>query len=141
MKWAGVIAIAVSAGLELAMQTSPPQTIWDGIYTKAQATRGEQSYKQACGYCHRDNLQGDEGPALVGSRFTYQWRDQSVKDLFVAISTRMPDDAPGSLPAQTYSDIVAFLLNANDAPAGDIELTPDLDALARLRFTEKPPKR
>jgi mono/diheme cytochrome c family protein len=116
------------------------KTVWDGVYTKPQAARGEQSYKRACGYCHRDNLQGDEGPALIGSRFTFQWNGRTLKDLFVTISTTMPDDAPGTLPPNTYADIVSFLLRENETPAGEVELPDDADALAQISFAARPPK-
>ena len=69
------ISLNVAAG-------SAPKTVWNGVYTKEQAVRGEQTYLRACASCHRDNLQGDEGPPLIGSRFTFQWRDRTLKDLF-----------------------------------------------------------
>jgi len=137
------LAIAATLTLWFAVvrAAAPSQqdtTIWDGVYSSAQAERGEQLYKRHCGYCHRDNLQGDEGPALVGSRFTFQWYGRTLGDLMTAISTKMPDDAPGSLPAVTYADILGFLLKANSIPAGSSDLPAEPDALARIRFTEKP---
>ncbi len=37
----------------------------------------------------------------------------------------MPPDRPGRLGDQTYLDVVAYLLQANGAPAGDVALTTD----------------
>ena len=49
----------------------------------------------------------------------------------------MPDDNPGGLPEQTYADIVAYMLQMNDFPAGDSELPTSLDMLMQLKmFTD-----
>jgi len=136
-----IVAIAVlTAAVTVLGAAGGPQrkTVWDGIYTDEQAARGRQTYMRACAYCHRDNLEGDEGPALIGSRFTFQWRDRTLKELFDTVSTTMPDDAPGSLAVDQYADVIGFLLQRNDAPAGDTPLAADADALASIVFTEKP---
>ena len=35
-----------------------PRTVWDGVYTREQAQRGEKLYEQECGRCHGDDLTG-----------------------------------------------------------------------------------
>ena len=41
--------------------------VWDGVYTKEQADKGQALYKQHCGTCHGDALEGIEmAPALTG---------------------------------------------------------------------------
>jgi mono/diheme cytochrome c family protein len=109
------------------------KTVWDGVYTAAQASRGQQLYKTHCGYCHRDDLTGGGSeagaPALKGPIFTIRWRDQPLADLFVTIGTTMPQNKPDSLTPQTVIDIVGFLLKSNDMPDGPAELPPDLQQL------------
>jgi|SRR5581483_5181876 len=129
-----VVAAIYAAGL----RATAVRTVWDGVYTKEQAARGEQTYIRSCAYCHRDNLQGDEGPALIGSRFTFQWKGRTLRDLFDTVSNTMPDDAPGTLTSEQYADVITFLLKANGAPQGDTELTTDPDALGAVTFTDKP---
>ena len=51
----------------------------------------------------------------------------------------MPADRPNSLPAQTYRDIVAFILQANKFPAGEQELASDTEALRKVLITTKRP--
>jgi cytochrome c len=137
----------------------PPQpaagqrTIWDGVYTEAQAGRGEKAYKLACGYCHKDNLGGgffDDGngraPALAGPRafdssFEKRWGGVSVGDMVVDIGIAMPQQDPGSLPPETYVDIVSFLLSKNGVPAGASELPADLEKLQEIKVTPRPPAR
>lgn len=115
------------------------RSIWEGVYTEAQATRGQQAYKDHCGYCHRDNLTGGGSeagaPALVGPIFTYRWRDQPIADLFITIGTTMPQNKPDTLEPQTVVDIVSFVLKANNVPAGPTELPPDVGALKTIAMT------
>jgi hypothetical protein len=49
----------------------------------------------------------------------------------------MPSDRPGSLTPDTTSDIVAFMLQANDYPAGGAELRPDPAVLKGITITSK----
>jgi mono/diheme cytochrome c family protein len=116
--------------------------VWDGVYTEAQAVRGQAAYKQACGYCHRDNLTGGGSeagaPALVGPIFTVRWRDQPLADMFVTIGTTMPKNRPDSMQPKDVADIVSFILKANDFPAGKQELPSSLDQLKQIAVVQKP---
>ena len=118
------------------------RTVWNGVYTEAQALRGQEQYREICGYCHRDDLSGGGSeagaPALAGSIFTTQWRDRPLVDLFVTIGTTMPQNEPDSLMPQVVIDIVSFLLRANDIPPGHTELPPELAPLEQILFTEGP---
>ena len=120
----------------------PGRTVWDGIYTDAQAARGQTSYKQICGHCHRDDLTGggsEEGaPALKGPVFTFRWKDQPLAEMFLAIGTTMPKNKPDSLTPATVIDIISFMLKANQMPAGQAELPPELEILKQVVFTELP---
>jgi quinoprotein glucose dehydrogenase len=116
--------------------------VWDGgVYTDAQAERGRASYQQACVACHRDDLRGDNtAPSLVGESFMFLWGDMEVGELSARIQKVMPPERPGSLPAQTYIDIVTFILQKNGFPAGDAELGRDPAAL-QILITSKRPER
>jgi mono/diheme cytochrome c family protein len=104
-----------------------------GVYTRAQAGRGQALYEQQCTDCHQKDLSGgDRGPALAGDSFLQAWVDLSVADLFTRIRTSMPVESPGSLTPQATSDIVAFLLQANDYPAGASELASDTTVLETI---------
>ncbi len=117
------------------------KTVWDGVYTDAQAARGQASYKQICGHCHRDDLTGGGSevgaPALRGPIFTVRWRDQPISEMFLTIGTTMPRNKPDSLTPDVVIDIVSFLLKANEMPAGRAELPADLEKLKQIFFTEK----
>ena len=58
-------------------------TVWDKVYTEAQATRGKDAYMTECSACHSEDLGGSGyAPALKGDDFTFTWNDKSVGDFF-----------------------------------------------------------
>ena len=119
-----ILALALPA-LVLAAGTAQTQkriSIWDGVYTDAQADRGHTLYMQNCGRCHGADLSGTyETPPLVG-RFMPYWSGSTLDALFDYVSTAMPLDHPGMLGAGANTDIVAFLLKSNEIPSGSKEL-------------------
>jgi hypothetical protein len=62
------------------------------------------------------------------------WRVEPVGSLFEHISTNMPQDDPGSLTADQYAAIAAYLLQLNGRPAGERELPADMELLNRMRW-------
>ncbi len=139
---------AVAASIAVAMLVLPvaaqaqdgATSVWDGAYTEEQATRGEGAYERECATCHLADLLGDGiAPALVGAAFDFRWSELSVGDMFVAIRATMPQGAPASLSPQAYSDIVSYLLQRNDFPAGDSELPTDEAALNAVIIHGEPP--
>jgi mono/diheme cytochrome c family protein len=97
-------------------------TVWDGVYTPAQATRGEAVYTAECARCHRDDLGGYNG-ALIGAKFMDRWREDSLESFYNLTRSTMPRNAPQTLSEDAYLDVVAYVLKANAFPAGDAELT------------------
>ena len=116
-------------------------SIWDGVYTEAQATRGQQRYKASCEMCHSEDLLGDSGPALVGEPFLQRWNGSTVNDMLVTLRQTMPQDSPDSLGTPGYVDLLAFLLKSNSAPAGAAELPADANALQQIKITDRAPAR
>jgi quinoprotein glucose dehydrogenase len=112
------------------------RTVWDGVYTEAQAQRGRGFYAEHCASCHGANLEGAEHRALTGDRFWATWQDTTVDRLLTHVSTNMPHSEDGSLKgtlgARVYADIVAFMLSTNQFPAGASELTDGSVAGVRI---------
>jgi hypothetical protein len=92
------------------------KTVWDGVYTTAQAARGQAAFDSRCRQCHRSGFfQG----------FIERWREDKLSGIFNFISTRMPLDNPGSATKSQYLDIVTYFLSLNNLPDGEQELTPE----------------
>ena len=142
---AGVgLALSISSGVTSTAQApaAPVATsgVWSGVYTDAQAKRGEATANQRCSACHGTDLMGGEaGPALVGLEFLGNWNQQSLGDFFDRIHSTMPADAPGSLSLQDTADVIARVLQLNKFPAGQKELPTDMNALGQLKIESQPP--
>jgi len=135
-----VVAGAV-VGTSVAAQDKTAKSAWTGVYTDAQADRGEREYGRTCSHCHGLSLEGDgsrEIPALVLDSFMRHWRGRPVQALFDTLMRSMPADDRGSMTPRMTADMIAYLLRANGAPAGDVQLPPEREALAALIFDEKP---
>jgi quinohemoprotein ethanol dehydrogenase len=104
-----------------------------GTYSKAQAQRGQIAYKQSCAACHSEDLSGsDRIPPLAGNVFLMNWQNKSAADLYARTRTTMPQGSAGSLSPQTYMDIIAYILSANDYPSGDRDLTANDEELKKV---------
>jgi mono/diheme cytochrome c family protein len=140
MTWGRVLAVASGTAAAVAAMLAvdlsarqEPTKAADGMFTEAQATRGQLSYSKNCASCHLEDLRGEGfAPALVDRPFDDRWGYGSVGELFVSVQGTMPADRPKSLPAAEYADIVAYLLKANGYPAGQTELSHDANALKAL---------
>ncbi len=97
-------------------------TTADGIFTMAQADRGEELFESTCSECHDSADWTENG-------FRGRWEEQSVFQLWYYINDRMPYDDPWSLSRQQVTDVLTYILRLNDLPAGDTELATDDDSI------------
>jgi hypothetical protein len=105
-------ALVVSVVTLATVIAQAPTTVLDGVYTHAQAQRGEAVYSTSCIGCH-------EGQDADGQ-------------------TTMPGNTPGSLDERAYADVIAFILAANGLPAGKRELDPDMVGSIQLVGADGP---
>lgn len=106
-------------------------SVLDGVFTQAQASRGEATFRRVCAACH------DTGE-FSGGRFRLSWVGRSAGDLFDTIATLMPEGDPGSLTPAQYAALVAYLLQLNGYPAGEAALPASLSALRALEIVDAP---
>jgi mono/diheme cytochrome c family protein len=131
---ASLVTAQSSTSQTRASQTNTPRrTVWDGVYTEAQAARGMMAYGQSCAGCHALSAEG-KAP-LVGDSFWKSFAQETVGDLLEFVSTNMPNGTPGSLSEPTYRDIVALMLKSNGFPAGTTELGGS--AIANVEIVQK----
>lgn len=116
------------------------QTVWSGVYTEAQAYRGEKVAQTTCVGCHGSGLDGgDSGPKLTGGPFLENWSSQPVSQLFDWIREAMPSDAPGTLSKDDTAAVIAYIFKINKMPAGKQELPTDRELLDRIGIVAEKP--
>jgi mono/diheme cytochrome c family protein len=108
-------------------QEAPSPSMWSGVFTEAQAKRGDEAYQASCSSCHGSDLHATNAEAvdLTGPAFRAKWNGKILEERFERIRDRMPPGAPGSLGDESYWDILAFILQSNDVPPGNQELVPE----------------
>lgn len=122
-------ATAASAGVWLMVWFSTTttatlaaqKTVQDGVYTAAQADRGETLFGGSCASCHNPK-------DFTGTEFLAKWQGKPLFELFDTVKATMPMDSPGSLEPQQYADTLAYVLELNAFPAGSAELKGDDEA-------------
>ena len=125
-------ASGVGAAFPAAMQETTSSTL-DGVFTSAQARRGRRVYNQNCASCHGQGLRGGEmAPGIAGSDFIVFWTELPVGALFERVKVTMPEDGPGRLSDEEYTDVVAYMLDRNDYPSGDTEMPADKVELDKI---------
>jgi len=143
LKFAAIALIPFAAVfvLRATVHAQPPtKSIWDGIYSEEQATRGQALYSQECASCHGGELTGGEmAPPLAGGEFMAGWDGLTIGDLFERVRISMPQNAPGSLSGQQNADILAFMFKANKFPAGAAEMPKEAGILKQIKFEVKKP--
>ncbi len=129
-----LVAGAVLASVSALAHAQVPRTVQDGVFTDAQAARGQAIYGSRCASCHGDALKGAQAPPLVGGVFLGNWQTQPLSGLVEKIRNTMPADAPGGLTPQQSADLVAHLLKTGGFPAGGTELASAETALSGIAW-------
>ena len=101
-----------------------------GVYTAAQADRGQALFRSQCASCHAPNRFTDD-------LFYTSFAGKPMWEMFDVISDTMPEDKPGSMKPEEYVDVMAYLLKLNNFPTGNAELPVGKDALSAI-LMEKP---
>ena len=135
----------VAAILDRLETDAPIASVWDGVFTEAQAARGRAIYSGACALCHGRRLNGAPDdpdmrstPPLARARFLRIWEGRSLATLYQYTRATMPEDNPSSMTEQEYVDIVAYMLSVGGMSAGDDELQANAQSLARVIFGPQP---
>ena len=122
------------------------QSIKSGVYTSDQARRGREQYRKRCILCHLDNGQGRgaepeivgqsleregdaEAPPVAGEPWLTRWNGRTAGALYELMRRTMPVGSAGSLSAQEYADVFAYLLELSKLPVGQRELPSARDQL------------
>ncbi len=120
------VSARVSRPLPQGTAADTSASVLDGVFTSAQASRGQAQFVQTCMTCHTVAQH-------TGRAFAVKWAGTTLDELFELISTTMPEIEPGSLKPEQYTSIVAFFLKESGYPEGQRELPSDAAALKKIR--------
>ncbi len=110
-----------------------------GVFTKEQVELGSALYTTHCIACHGRDLRGTEGgTALIGDRFVTNWKEKTLAELFELTKTTMPKNNPHSLDDESYTSLLAFILDASEFPSGKIALSSDKEELQNILMGTPP---
>lgn len=132
--------------LDLSVQARSAQsgtkTVWDGVYSEAQATAGQALYTQECANCHGPTLNGgaNQGaPPMKGEKFIEAWREDSAHSLYTKIKTTMPRRSERVMTEKETLELVAYTFRENGFPAGaDLSLNAIGDVQIQRKEGPKP---
>jgi len=129
-----LLAACAAPGARAQEESEAPQeqrTVLDAVFTADQASRGKAVFDRTCLDCHFY----DE---FEGFAFQRAWDGRPLHAFYDLVSTRMPEDNPGSLKRSEYVDVIAYILAINAYPAGDVELTGQADVLKSILIRKQP---
>jgi hypothetical protein len=127
---AGIWLLAVAARSGGAQERTADQgrTTLSGVYTAAQADRGQSTFEGTClGGCHNASFHR-------GTSFRTKWAGKPLWDLYDLILETMPDDDQGSLSDSQSAALVAYVLKYNGLPEGKADLPTDPEALKKIKI-------
>lgn len=126
------VAVVLASGWSVAAHQATPsapagRTPRSGMYSDAQAARGEPLYTAECAFCHGQDLQGTfAAPPLTQAALSARWQKKTLKDLLDYQQAFMPWTSPGGYSRQQNIDILAYILKKGGFPAGaDLPSSPD----------------
>jgi PQQ-dependent dehydrogenase (s-GDH family) len=132
----GTEAAAATTEAETATDAAAAEPVEGAVpatFSAEQADRGRTAYNSNCVSCHGQNLiSATYGTPLAGDYFDGKWVGQSVGALYSKAHDTMPPSRPGSLPDETYADIIAYVLQVNGLQPGETELPTDVDQLNQM---------
>ena len=99
-------------------------------FTSAQAVSGADVYKRVCARCHA-------AAQWTGDTFAAGWQDRRLSSFYDLVVTTMPQDAPGSLSAEQYVNVTAYVLELAGFSSGAVALSPDTAMLRHARLAIK----
>jgi hypothetical protein len=133
--FAGTFAWRASAADQAARGAQPParpaaRTTLSGIYTDAQAAKGEDTYYTLCIGCHPKS-------AYSGVSFKTNWVGKPLSELYDWVLNKMPKNDPGTLTPDESVEVIAYILKLNKMPAGQAPLAANRTQLVRIRIDLK----
>jgi len=133
---AGARVIGSAPGQSAPSREGPFPTVWSGVYSKAEADRGKEAYRQLCSRCHGTDLKGGlTAPGLVGAKFFDRWHDLRLGDIVAYIQAAMPREHEFYVPADSARAIVGLMLEESGVPPGQDNMSTDTNVQHTILIT------
>jgi S-disulfanyl-L-cysteine oxidoreductase SoxD len=128
----GVAAVALASVWNLAAQRAD-RTVRDGVFSAAQAARGEQLFGSICMNCHEITEFTAAGAYLEEVEGKPLW------ETFEYIWAEMPEDEPASLNPEDYAAVLAYIFSIYGLPSGAADLPIDEESLEAITIVRPAP--
>lgn len=135
-----VLTFVVVLTLPASPAAQAPRTVQDGVFSDAQAARGQALFTQRCAGCHGPAPAGVAAPPLEGLAFRSKWRQEPLSALFIKVRYTMPPESadPARLTAEQGADLVAHILKTNGLPAGTTDFAAADAVTSRIGWPPAP---
>lgn len=119
------LVIAALAVLRVAAQDEA-RTLRDGVFSAAQAARGEQLFGSICMNCH------EIAEFTAAGAYLEDVEGEPLWDTFEYVWNEMPEDDPSSLDPAEYADVLAYIFSIYGLPTGETDLPTDRATLSAI---------
>ena len=136
-----ISAIVLALAASISIEAQATRTLQDGVFSDAQAARGQALYTERCAGCHGAELTGGvQAPPLEGATFRFKWRQEPLSALFIKIRYTMPPNAADAakLTAEQSADLVAHVLKSNGFPPGNADFAAADAAISSVGWPPAP---
>jgi mono/diheme cytochrome c family protein len=123
--WAALLGVSVAAVCTVAAQDGR-RTLRDGVFSPAQAARGEELFESICMNCHEITEFTAAGAYLEEVDGKPLW------ETFEYVWSEMPEDEPSSLNPEDYAAVLAYIFSVYGLPSGTADLPIDREALEAI---------
>jgi mono/diheme cytochrome c family protein len=128
------LAVAGLAGAWSLGAQDDERTLRDGVFSSAQAARGERLFESICTNCHEITEFTGAGAYLEEVDGKPLW------ETFEYVWSEMPEDEPASLNPEDYAAVLAYIFSVYGLPSGANDLPIDRESLEAITITgPRPP--
>ena len=124
----GLAAAGLGAAWSLGAQNAE-RTLRDGVFSPAQAARGEQIFESICMNCHEITEFTGAGAYLEEVEGKPLW------ETFEFVWSEMPEDDPSSLNPADYAAVLSYIFSVYGLPSGPTDLGVDQKSLEAITIT------
>jgi mono/diheme cytochrome c family protein len=109
------------------------RTLRDGVFSAAQAARGERLFESICTNCHE--IAEFTGP----DAYLEEVEGKPLWETFEYVWSEMPEDDPASLNPEDYAAVLAYIFSVYGLPSGSADLPIDRESLEAITITRPRP--